>query len=782
MIKLTLQPQSEKLAPENPWGLEHPPLYHQWRTYEALADADLVVNTYNTGTGKTQASLLHLFRLQAQERDTNVLFIAPTNALIQQHAEDIRAFTKRHDLDFHVLEINAALLREIMEGQRPGETLQRLIQNPLTYAEALGIPLDDHRKRPLILVTNPDIFYYALFFRYGSHDQRNVFQKFLMAFDYIVIDEFHYYNSKQLANFLFFFVISQEFGYFADGRRICLLSATPNSYVIDYLTRVFGDRKEGRWAWIAPHTEPAESADLEMIPTLTGLDLELVNAEMQDWAGAHRQALSNWLDDDQDGALISSALWRINTCYSTLRRTLDEARLGRITGPEPETQRKAATAVPLILATPTVDIGYNFKKKHKRRQNLDFLVCDARYGDELVQRIGRAGRVLGKSVTDQPSHAVALLADDAYQALKSHDGETFSRTDFAALIDDCEMLPPKQTLYGYIRTHAITECFYPISQVKRMMPPREALLEKIDALYERVRTVFAPNSRKSARSLAYFFTKYWYRKQWLRQNKKQMRFDLKTAEQFADWIKWLNGEEYKAADLLPHLRTSLEYEEQQQALREFVAGQVALTDALFSFRDSFQGPTAVVYDPQHLLSSQTVNAYSVMHLVSNYQVRWLSGRREFVRTFDETEAQGDLYGVLQAWREPRLSPEISYTSPWPRAEFNQRVCRRPVALRGLRLTARERGGDAYPLDPRIVESLSDDHVTVLGITPEDCGVVYSKLKNASLYSRPLTVTFPNGQTQTDYRVFLGTQAFFAHAELLGYFYMKDRLETEAIIL
>lgn len=782
MIRLTLEPQSEKVAPENPWGLEHPPLYHQWRTYEALAEADLVVNTYNTGTGKTQASLLHLFRLQAQERDTNVLFIAPTNALIQQHAEDIRAFTKKYDLDFLVLEINAGLLREIMAEQRPGETLQRLIQNPLTYAEALGISPDDYRKRPLILVTNPDIFYYALFFRYGSHDQRNVFQKFLTAFDYIVIDEFHYYNSKQLANFLFFFVISQEFGYFADGRRICLLSATPNNYVTDYLTRVFGESQEGHWSWIAPHNEPSESANLETTPTLAALELQLVGGELQDWASAHSHELGGWLADDQDGALISSALWRINTCYNTLRRTLDEKRLGRITGPEPEAQRKKATAVPLILATPTVDIGYNFQKKGKRRQNLDFLVCDARYGDELVQRIGRAGRVLGKSVTDRPSHAAALLAADAYQALKSHDGETFSRGDFAALINDCEMLPPKQTLYAYIRTHAITECFYPISQIKRMMPPREDLLTKIDALYERVRAVFAPHSRQSARSLAYFFRKYWYRKQWLRQNKQQMAFDLQTAEQFADWVRWLDGQEYKAADLMPYLSSSLEYEEQRQALREFVEGQVALTDALFSFRDSFQGPTAVVYDREQLLSSQAINAYSVMHLVSNYQVHWLSGRREFIRTFGEPDVAGDLYGVLQAWREPRLSPEISYTSPWSRDEFDQRVCRRPVALRGLRLTARERGGDPYPLDPRIVESLGDAYVTVLGITPEDGGVVYSKLRNGSLYSRPLIVTFPNGQTQTDYRVYLGTQAFFAHAELLGYFFMKDRLETEAIIL
>ncbi|MEA3342013.1 MAG: DEAD/DEAH box helicase, partial [Chloroflexota bacterium] len=182
MTTIHLLPQSEKLAPHDPWGLERPPLYHQLRTYEALIGSDLVVNAYNTGTGKTIASLLQLFRLKGQRK--NVLFIAPTNALLHQHAEDIRKFIQGHDdLDFLVLEVNAARLRRIMEGQRPGETLQQLIQNPLTYAESLGIPFNDHRKRPIVLVVNPDIFYYALYFRYGSHDQRNIFQKFLTAFD-----------------------------------------------------------------------------------------------------------------------------------------------------------------------------------------------------------------------------------------------------------------------------------------------------------------------------------------------------------------------------------------------------------------------------------------------------------------------------------------------------------------------------------------------------------------------------------------------------------------------
>jgi CRISPR-associated endonuclease/helicase Cas3 len=773
MTTIHLHPQSEKLAPENPWDLEHAPLYHQWRTHQALQEHDLVVNAYNTGAGKTIASLLHLFDLNGQGK--NVLFIAPTNALLHQHAEDIREFVEEHELGFLVLEVHATRLRQMMEDQRPGETLQRLIQNPLIYAEALDIPLDDHRKRPIVLVVNPDIFYYALYFRYGSHDRRNVFQKILTAFDYVVIDEFHYYDSKQLANFLFFFVISQEFDYFEQGRRICLLSATPNEHVLTYLGGVFDDDE---WSLIAPHNEPAESIDLPTTPVLTPLELDVVEAEVQDWAGQHRHDLAAWLDAGQDGALISSALWRVNACYAVLRGTLGEARLGRITGPEPEEKRIHATGVPLILATPTVDIGYNFKKQDKTRQNIDFLICDARYGDELLQRLGRAGRVLGKSEYGAKSRAVALLPADAYRALAEHDGETLSRAELATIVKEADALPPKQSLYAYVRTHAITECFYPIYQVERMMP--DHLRERVDALYERVRDVFAPTSQRPSWSLRAYFGKYWGRKKWLGENKTAISTGRETAIQVVDWLKWLEGAEYDPSDWMPHLRDMSE--EAKQQVREFVAGQVHLTESLFNFRDSFQGPVGVVYDGDHLLSSERVNAYDLMHLVSNYRIQWLDGRREFVRDFGQTDLRGDMYGIIREQREPRLIMTLYYASLWHREEFDQRVCRRPVSLRGLRITAREQGGDQYPLDPRIAQVLGDRHITVMGIKPEDGGIVYGKFKGTSLFSRRLTVSFPDGQEIGDYRIFLGTQTFKAHAELLGYFYMQDRLESNAIII
>jgi len=790
MTTLTLLPQTEKLAPANPWGLEHPPLYHQQRTVEALRTHDLVANTYNTGTGKTIASLLYLFDLQSRSGRSptvpgkNVLFIAPTNALLAQHAEDIERFVAQNKLDFKVLQVNAAEVRALRLAQnpgvtptRPGEVLQRLIRNYLEFEPQAT------RRQPIILVVNPDIFYYALYFRYGAHDRRNVFERFLTGFDYIVVDEFHYYDSKQLSNFLFAFALFDQFGYFdTRGRKVCLLSATPTEEVATYLNRLFGTR----WVLISPDNEPPESVNLPTVPTLAPLELIIAEGEFQGWTAAHRDELVQWVvQDDLDGALISNSLWRVNAAYASLRGALAQSRIGRITGPEPAEERASATGRDLILATPTVDIGYNFTKLNKGRQNIDFLMCDARYGDELIQRIGRAGRVLGKTDTGQPSQAVALLVPEAAQALAAHDGQTISRADFAAIVKACKHLPPKHSLTGYIRTHAIVESFWPIYQIGKVLPRDDQA--ELDALFECVRGVFAPGSRRTPGGLRGFFRKLESRERWLHDTRDgAMPFDKYTANQVADWLAWLEPQtgRYEPSDLLPHLEHLLGDVEQRHALRAFVQSQVAVTRALFSFRDSFQGPTAVFYDPQHQFSSQTVNTYDLFHLVSNYRLSPPLTRRRFERQFGETELRGDFYVRLIEPRDLRLILELVYDSEDKVGDFERKWCGAPVALSGVRVQARERGGDvlAGALDGKIVTALAQRHLPMLIIPPDSVGAMIAHLRGSNLWSRNLTVRFPDGSVNDGYRALLGTVAFHAHAELRGHFLIRERLKPEAIII
>ena len=82
--------------------------------------------------------------------------------------------------------------------------------------------------------------------------------------------------------------------------------------------------------------------------------------------------IEEWHAQSLDGVIISSSLGRINDINALLHH-LDPV---RITGPEPQSERQRAR--PLILATPTVDIGYNFGRPGKRRQSIDRLVLQRR--------------------------------------------------------------------------------------------------------------------------------------------------------------------------------------------------------------------------------------------------------------------------------------------------------------------------------------------------------------------------------------------------------------------
>jgi CRISPR-associated endonuclease/helicase Cas3 len=776
MITVHLLPHAEKQAAANPLTLTPWPLYHQMRTYDALAQYDVVMNTYNTGTGKTVASLLHLIRLN--QSGHNVLFIAPTNALIEQHAEDIEEFVRQYGLDFKVQRVTASTVREMSDSERPGQVLHHLIRNYLKY-DAAAI-----RRQPLILVTNPDIFYYALFAQYGQNDQRNLLEDFLLRFDYIVIDEFHYYDSKQLANFLFVFALFDQFGYFRHEdhqRKVCLLSATPTPHVRRYLDNLLPQH----WIELSPANEPPDSANLPTIPSLAPVALTLIPGELNDWLTGQKNKVRQWLEDGFDGAIISSSLWRVNSARQTLLTVLKEKQMHRITGPEKPETRQAATAYPLILASPTVDLGYNFKKKGKQRQNIDFLICDARFNDELLQRIGRAGRVLGKPETTRLSHAVAIVPEEAIRTLSSLQGQTLDRATFGQRIRECTELPEKHRLTQYISSHAITECFWPIFQMGATIPP--AFHNELEALFERVRQLFAPKSRQSYNDLKAFYFKYQARKRWYQETKIHIPLSQETAKQVVDWLFWLEANP-QAVQYEPHyiqqsLPAIVRDEEQQRALRAFINSQITITKALFNFRDSFQGPTAVVYDPHHLLSSERINSYDLFHLLRHYQLSPQLTRAQFIREYGETDLEGDFYLAIKGWREEKWQLAYTYRSDDDPDKFAEKWCNRPVGLTGLKIQARQ-GGQVIQgaLESDMVQALSEHCLPVFIIDPDDIGAAAVRLRGTTVWSKPLTVRFPDGTSEENYRIYFGKDAFFAHAELRTHNWLKERMSNEAIII
>jgi len=788
-MTIWLEPHAEKVAPAHP--LFHrsdgrPLLYHQLRTLLALGDYELVVNTYNTGTGKTRASLMYL--LDPAMQGENVLIIAPTNALLHQHATDIRQFVADHHLRHLVYVVTADEIGKLKPDHhlRKGEILYRLIQNAREFLEAPT----DLSERPLILVINPDILHYALFQQYGAADQRNVFAAIITAFTYIIIDEFHYYDSKQLTSFLFFFSLLQEWSYFQHGRKVCLLSATPTDHLKKFLQRIF----QNRWTLLSPENEPPESERLERIHTLAPLELELTTDPLPEWIAKQQTLLSTWKDQGLDTAIISSSLRKINEVYSQLTHWGLAA--GRITSPEPEVKRLAAINQPFILATPTVDIGYNFDRQGKERQPLDVVVFDARFHDEAIQRLGRAGRVLGRTVINHPSHAVALLPEEAYQELQQYDGQRFTRPAFNTLMQSLEPLPAKHRLSRYISRYGIIEAVYPVALHAR----REATLADQKAqqarLVKMLLDTFAPESGQKLPNLDWGFKTFLEHERFIQERKHNQRWlppDHKLYEHVKRLLKWMtrSSEIQDLALISQFVQAVKRGLPSEQLLEQFINEQYALTKALFSFREAFSGPAAYVFDPEHLLSSERTNQYDLFHVLENYHYRLLEPDeyRTLAGALPARQPYADeaspIYLHLKERHIPRAKVQVCLKVSQQRKHFDDLYTCRPVARKALRLQLLERGEQtAKPLHGPLARAIEECYVPFFAVPDHASGLLINFLRQTPIYSRPLLVNFSNGDEAT-YQAVFGSGAFHVEAERGWYLRNRKRDDDEkdmAIIL
>ena len=756
-ITVTLNAGYEKISPTNPLGLKFPPLYHQQRTYEALKTKELVINTYNTGTGKTYASLLRLFDLAGE----NVLFIAPTNELIHQHAEDIQEFVDEHDLNFAVAEVTGQRLREWEVVDDPGyrvrnpRKLHELIQNPRDYFPELA------QRAPLILVTNPDIFYLCFYNFYSQLDSANLFRDFLVKFNYIVIDEFHYYNAKQLANFLMFFILSKEYGYFNGGRKICLLSATPDEKVFTYLERI-----GLTYALISPDNEPIESDSYEETQTLSELELMIHSSKMHETLREQPECVRDLLDSGKDGAIISSSLRTINDIKQGLQQGGIQNRIGLITGAvSTEGRRDATKSFPLVLATPTVDIGYNFEKLGKSRQNIDFVCFDALYGSEFTQRMGRAGRLLGKQDTNHPSIGHAFVQGKLYSQLQS--GKSYDRRKCAALVKDS--LGEDNRFYHYIQSYAILEAFYPLyDHFRRTAEERQ---DRVREIFETIRQVFAPESDVT-------FDELMKKIQW--HTTYETVIDAFKENNYNDYIRhqweraawsyvkhqsWVNGtlEQFRnvpSVKLNTEIKGFIKRRSNREEVVEHAKQKYQPIQSLFNFRGSDVGIRCGIYDPNHLFQNTAKHTeYDLFHVLSHCNFQQIPDRRAYHTLTEDWGNYCEFFVRADSLKTPPDRVQFNCdASREDQERFERQHCWGPTALKGLRLGL---FNGFVPVEIQAI--LTDRYITCLLSRIENRYVLNSILETKRQTAYPLSVTFSDGQQE--YQLILGSQAFLIHAEL-----------------
>ena len=769
-ITVTLNAGYEKVDPTNEFELKYPPLYHQQRTYDALKANDLVINTYNTGTGKTCASLLRLFDI----KNKNVLFIAPTNELIHQHADDIRAFVAEHELNFYVAEVTGQKLREWEVIDDPGyhirnpRKLHELIQNPRDYFPKMT------RRAPLILVTNPDIFYLCFYSVYSELDSANLFRHFLQDFNYIIIDEFHYYNAKQLANFLMFFILSKKFGYFDNGRKVCLLSATPDEEVFTYFDAIGLD-----YACISPDNEPVESNAYERIQTLSELELTVHTGKMKDALKAHPEWIRDPLDSGKEGAVISSSLRTINEIKQTLQTARLREKIGLITGAVDAIERGAATtSFPLVLATPTVDIGYNFKKLSKSRQNIDFVCFDALYGSEFTQRIGRAGRLLGKEDTTHPSIAHAFVQGKLYTQLQT--GKSYNRREFAALVKDS--LGEDNRFYHYIQSYAVLEAFYPLYELRRQTS--EERQNQVREIFETIQQVFAPESDTTFDEM--FKKIRWHRTyETVIDAHEKGTYDnfIQQAQEKAAWSyleneSWLKGklEEFQkipSKELNDAIKGFIKRRSNQEKVIEHAKQKHCPIQSLFNFRASDARIRCGIYDPNHIFQNTAKHTqYDLFHVLSHCNFQQIDKKTYQERTGDWGN-YCEFFVQANSLKTPPDSVEFSYDAGGTDQEsFERQHCSGPTALKDLRLGLK-RGAPPLAMQDALEKK---GYITCLLSKMENRHILNNILETRGQFFYPLHVTFAEGEQQK-YQLILGSQAFLIHAELQGKW--KEKKQTNS---
>jgi CRISPR-associated endonuclease/helicase Cas3 len=716
-ITIELEPKSIASCepPEELKFLGHT-LQHQVDVFEKSHDHDIIMDLAPTGTGKTKAGLSVLLH----NRDRSAIYLAPTNALVEQQTEAAKQFVKEAGLNHFVIAASAKEVRAWSNdrvGSRTGEKIYNLLRNPTIFFPELG------EYRPILLVTNPDLFYYATFFAYNRLDRVNIASTFYNQFATVIFDEFHLYDAKQLVSLLFYLAFSQVFGFFENNRKVVLLTATPDKTCEAALSEL---KAQG----VKIARVDGEAISDHMIPSQTSVRLEIKPQSDRDSlleaiANEVKQRFEN--HPDHNGAIILDSKDHINRLADLLHTKGLGKYIGRITGSTPKGDRKLAAQQPIILATSTVDVGFNFERSPApARQNLDWLIFTARDRAAFWQRIGRVGRVLGKSETNISSEAIAYLPETSWEqgiADLNCDG---GRSALFQKLEELKCLD-KPFLQIYWQSEAFLEIAKPLLVLSDMMEklPQADFIPK---LYETLKTTLG--GRKD-------WNYYKHRMRALQGAESLSR--SKPEELKGDPLKFLGQAKYdfvnaflkakypEEAEELRAKRTSLNdyekhFKEDQEAateLKDFAACLSASYAPLFQFRESLFENLGIS-DPKGLILDYSEETeLDPIHLLRHY---------EFIARGSEIE--------ITKRANPPYTISFSWRFRGSKDDFLKTQINRLTVLKGCSIQ-RMLDGAIFPTP--LLKSLEKELLSGVIICPIASASAYYTLRKMRITAYPITI-------------------------------------------
>ncbi len=498
-----------------------------------------------------------------------------------------------------------------------------------------------------------------------------------------------------------------------------------------------------------------------------------------------------WLQQQRHGAFISSALWRINDLYQAYGGKNNEY-TGRLTGAEKPQWRKTHQNAALIMATPTVDIGYNFGRSGKKRQSIDFLFFDARSSDEFIQRLGRGARVLGKEVSNIPSDVYAVVPDELLTELLEHIDldKPVERSTLNVLINN--ILPQKNGLYAYIQSGAIAEAFLPLYHINKASSSDEK--QQAERLYQAVAQIYATKKVRSFASLAFNIQKYLKIKAMLPKllrdaSEQHFTFGpasviLRTMDEQPDVPLDTLGtiDEEMARQTEDILRKDSRRIDKAKAKRIEEIEEYYTTDARFNFRDTFQPPLVLAHDPKGLLATAEYTAYSALHILQNYVADWYdTSQQEFLRIVGNNgqslDKQIQVCCKIREPRDQRLRTYFKLSNvPSTKRRWEERYCSILAATKGFRLLS-----DDGPVPIKINTIFEQNYVTFYAVpaTGPEAAALNNLSKTTLLFTNTLRVEFGD-EGEHEYMFVVGTAALLVAYEksVMNAKYVVKRASTQ----
>ncbi len=711
-------------------------LQHQVDVFEMSQNSDIILDLAPTGTGKTKAGLTVLLHNPTQ----NAIYIAPTNALVEQQREAAQKFIKDAGLP-HV--VKSASAREVKNwsndkvGKRSGEKLYNVLRNPATIFPEVG------GSKPILLVTNPDIFYYATFFAYNKLDRDNIASAFYSKFGTVIFDEFHLYDAKQLVGFLFYLAYYHIFGFFKNQRKVVLLTATPEPACEAALQSLTNQGVK-----IARIN--GENENSKLLPSQTAVNLELRPKPERDnlLQEIAKEVLKRFqTTPDQNGAVILDSKDNINRLADLLKQRGLEGKFGRITGSTPQLERKSAAQKQIILATSTVDVGFNFERNiETTRQNLDWLIFSARDRAAFWQRIGRVGRVLGKHKTDIPSDAICYLPDAAWEEGLNSLNPKGGRTELKTILENISCLD-KPFLKAYWCSEAFLEIARPLLEIENKFTGLTGA-EYISQLFNSLKEILGGNrtwdnyrwrmkvlvgAEQISKETAINLKKQW---KYLSGGQAFVKTFIKSNYP-EDWED-INTEKTNIEDFEKSL---LEQETAVSELKEFAEVWKASYSPLFQFRDSMF-ENLQIKDPLGLVMDEMDETIlDPIHLLRYY---------EFAKKDEFIELKS------RSTKDYELSFRLRY--PYDCQDFINMQLNKLTAFKNIQIIRKLEG--AIRPTP-LVSELEKDLFPGIIICPRSNATAIYQLRKEGVASYPITVECDD--VTKDYTILPGLSGILAIA-------------------